>query len=77
MPGSMFPFGKDSEDKKEKREPDGQDIMNVIMNLFMCVLINCQFENKDGKNLLLLLLVSHQKESLNVWSKIITEFHVM
>lgn len=34
MPGSMFPFGKDSEDEKGKREPNGQDIMNVVINLF-------------------------------------------
>lgn len=29
----MFPFGKDSEDKKEKREPNGWDIMSVVINL--------------------------------------------
>lgn len=33
MPGSMFPFGKDSKDKKEKREPNGWDIMSVVINL--------------------------------------------
>lgn len=27
MPGSMFPFGKDSQCGKEKREPDSQNIM--------------------------------------------------
>lgn len=44
----------------------------------MCVLINNQFENKEGKNmLLLLLLVSHPEESLHMWSEIITEFHVL
>lgn len=49
------------------------------MLISVCFLISNQFENKEGKknDAALLLLVSHQEESPNLWSEIKTDFHVV